>query len=322
MDKDSKIYVAGHRGMVGSAIVRELEQQGYTNIVTRTHGELDLCRQADVERFFAEEKPEYVIDAAALVGGIKANSERPAEFMYVNMQIQQNLIWAAFESGVKKFLFLSSACMYPKECPQPMKEEYLLTGLPEVTNEGYALAKICGSRLCSYINREYGREFISAIPANSYGIGDSFDPEHSHVIPALLMKYHRAKQNGDKKVVLWGTGTAKREFINNRDIASACIFLLENYSSAEPINVGTGEEVTIMELSQMIKRITGYEGDIVTDPTKPDGMMRRICDNSRIFELGWKAEVSLEDGIKELDKFYLNFGGLTNGKNDVEGCNT
>ena len=294
MDKDSKIYVAGHRGMVGSAIVRELEQQGYTNIVTRTHGELDLCRQADVERFFAEEKPEYVIDAAALVGGIKANSERPAEFMYVNMQIQQNLIWAAFKSGVKKFLFLGSACMYPKECPQPMKEEYLLTGLPEVTNEGYALAKICGSRLCSYINREYGREFISAIPANAYGIGDSFDPEHSHVIPALLMKYHKAKEEGQKEVVLWGTGTAKREIINNRDIASACIFLLENYSSAEPINVGTGEEVSIMELSQMIKRITGFEGDIVTDPTKPDGMMRRLCDNSRIFELGWKAEVSME----------------------------
>lgn len=305
MEKNAKIYVAGHRGMVGSAIVMELERQGYKNIVTRTHGELDLCRQADVECFFTEEKPEYVIDAAALVGGIKANSERPAEFMYVNMQIQQNLIWTAFKSGVKKFLFLGSACMYPKECPQPMKEEYLLTGLPEVTNEGYALAKVCGSRLCSYINREYGREFISAIPANSYGIGDSFDPEHSHVIPALLMKYHKAKAEGQKEVVLWGTGTARREFINNRDIASACIFLLENYSSAEPINVGTGEEISIMGLSQMIKRITGFEGDIVTDPTKPDGMMRRICDNSKITGLGWKAEVSLETGIKELDRFYL-----------------
>ncbi len=305
MEKNAKIYVAGHRGMVGSAIVMELERQGYKNIVTRTHGELDLCRQADVERFFAEERPEYVIDAAALVGGIRANSERPAEFMYVNMQIQQNLIWASFESGVKKFLFLGSACMYPKKCPQPMKEEYLLTGLPEVTNEGYALAKVCGSRLCSYINREYGREFISAVPANSYGIGDSFDPEHSHVIPALLMKYHKAKAEGKKEVVLWGTGTAKREFINNRDIASACIFLLENYSSAEPINVGTGEEVSIMELSQIIRRITGFEGNIVTDPTKPDGMMRRICDNSQISGLGWKAEVSLETGIRELDRFYL-----------------
>ncbi len=305
MDKDSKIYVAGHRGMVGSAIVRELGRQGYTNIITRTHGELDLCRQADVERFFAEEKPEYVIDAAALVGGIKANSERPAEFMYVNMQIQQNLIWAAFKSGVKKFLFLGSACMYPKECPQPMKEEYLLTGLPEVTNEGYALAKVCGSRLCSYINREYGRMFISAIPANAYGIGDSFDPEHSHVIPALLMKYHKAKEEGQKEVVLWGTGTAKREFINNRDIASACIFLLENYSSAEPINVGTGEEVSIMELSQMIKRITGFEGDIVTDPTKPDGMMRRFCDSSRIHGIGWSPKIRLEEGLQNLYKWYL-----------------
>lgn len=305
MQKNSKIYVAGHRGMVGSAIVRELERQGYTNIITRTHAELDLCRQADVEKFFEAEKPEYVIDAAALVGGIKANSERPAEFMYINMQIQQNLIWAAFKSNVKKFLFLGSACMYPKECPQPMKEEYLLTGLPEVTNEGYALAKVCGSRLCSYINREHGREFISAIPANSYGIGDSFDPEHSHVIPALLMKYHKAKENGDKEVVLWGTGAAKREFINNRDIASACIFLMNNYSSPEPINVGTGEEVSIMELSQMIKRITGFEGEIVTDPTKPDGMMRRICDNSKIYALGWKAEISLEEGIRELNDEFI-----------------
>lgn len=308
MEKNSKIYVAGHRGMVGSAIVHELERQGYTNIVTRTHAELDLCRQTDVERFFDEEEPEYVMDAAALVGGIKANSERPAEFMYINMQIQQNLIWTAFNSGVRKFLFLGSACMYPKECPQPMKEEYLLTGLPEVTNEGYALAKVCGSRLCSYINREYGREFISAIPANSYGIGDSFDPEHSHVIPALLMKYHKAKKNGDKEVVLWGTGTVKREFINNRDIASACIFLLNNYSSPEPVNVGTGEEISILELSRMIRRITGFEGEIVTDPTKPDGMMRRMCDNSKIYELGWKAEIPLEEGIRELDAWYIKNG--------------
>lgn len=308
MRKDSKVYVAGHTGMVGSAIVRELERQGYTHIVTRTHAELDLCRQADVESFFEDEKPEYVIDAAALVGGIKANSERPAEFMYINMQIQQNLIWTAFHSGVKKFLFLGSACMYPKECPQPMREEYLLTGLPEVTNEGYALAKVSGSRLCSYINREYSREFISAIPANAYGIGDCFDPEHSHVIPALLMKYHKAKQNADKQVVLWGTGTAKREFINNRDIASACIFLLDHYSSPEPINVGTGEEVSIMELSQMIKRVTGFEGEIVTDTSKPDGMLRRICDNSRIAELGWKAKISLEEGIRELDEWYIENG--------------
>lgn len=315
MNKDSKIYVAGHRGMVGAAIVRELERQGYTNIITRTHTELDLCRQADVERFFAEEKPEYVVDAAALVGGIKANSERPAEFLHINMQIQENLIWTAFNSGMKKFLFLGSACMYPKECPQPMKEEYLLTGLPEITNEGYALAKVCGSRLCSYINREYGREFISAIPANSYGIGDSFDPEHSHVIPALLVKYHKAKQNGDKAVVLWGTGAAKREFINNRDIASACIFLLNNYASPEPINVGTGEEVSIIELSQMVKKITGFEGEIVTDPTKPDGMMRRICDNSRIYAMGWKSSVPLRDGIEKLYKWYLSQTGSGEDRN-------
>ena len=312
MQKNSKIYVAGHRGMVGSAIMKELGQQGYTNIVTRTHEELDLCRQTEVERFFAEEKPEYAIDAAALVGGIKANSERPAEFMYVNMQIQQNLIWTAFHSGVKKFLFLGSACMYPKECPQPMREEELLTGLPEMTNEGYALAKISGSRLCSYINREYGRAFISAIPANSYGIGDSFDPEHSHVIPALLMKYHNAKERGAKEVVLWGTGAAKREFINNMDIASACVVLLENYSSPEPVNVGTGEEVSIMELSQIIKRITGFEGEIVTDPTKPDGMMRRLCDNAKIHEMGWRPTVPLDQGIQELYEWYLSEGNESN----------
>lgn len=313
MEKNSKIYVAGHRGMVGSAIVRELERQGYTNIVARAHAELDLCRQADVEKFFEDEKPEYVIDAAALVGGIRANNERPAEFMYINMQIQQNLIWSAFNNGVKKFLFLGSACMYPKECPQPMKEEYLLTGLPEVTNEGYALAKVCGSRLCSYINREYGREFISAIPANAYGIGDSFDPEHSHVIPALLMKYYKAKENSDREVVLWGTGAAKREFINNRDIASACMFLMNNYSSPEPVNVGTGEEVAIMELSRMIRRIVGFEGEIVTDPAKPDGMMRRLCDNTRIHEMGWRPVVPLDQGIRELYEWYLSEGNENNG---------
>ena len=300
MDKNSKIYVAGHRGMAGSAIISELERQGYTHIIKRTHDELDLCRQKDVERFFEEERPDAVIDAAALVGGIQANSERPAEFMYVNMQIQQNLIWSAFQSGVEKFLFLGSACMYPRECPQPMREEYLLTGLPEVTNEGYALAKVSGSRLCSYINREYGRAFISAVPANAYGPGDSFDPEHSHVIPALLLKYHRAKAEGAGEVVLWGTGAAKREFINSRDMASACVFLLEHYSSPEPVNVGTGEVVSIMELSRLIRKITGFEGEIVTDPSKPDGMMRRICDSSKIHELGWKAQISLEEGIREL----------------------
>ena len=305
MDKRAKIYVAGHTGLVGSAFVRQLRKKGYTNLVLRTHGELDLLRQEEVEHFFRQERPEYVIDAAAKVGGIKANSEAPADFFYVNMQIQQNLIWTAYKSGVKKFLFLGSACMYPKECPQPMKEEYLLTGLPEITNEAYALAKVCGSRLCSYINRQYGADFISAIPANAYGIGDNFDPEHSHVIPALLVKYHNAQLRGEPSITLWGTGTALREFIDTDDMADAGIFLLENYSGPEPINMGTGEEVSMLELAHMIRDITGFRGDIVTDPSKPDGMMRRLCDSSRIHAMGWKSSVPLREGIKKLYKWYL-----------------
>ena len=305
MDRHARIYVAGHTGLVGSAFVRRLRAHGYENLVLRSHTELDLLRQADVERFFAEERPEYVIDAAAKVGGIKANSEAPADFFYVNMQIQQNLIWTAYKSGVKKFLFLGSACMYPKECPQPMKEEYLLTGLPEITNEGYALAKVCGSRLCSYINRQFGADFISAIPANAYGPGDNFDPEHSHVIPALLVKYHNARLDGAPAVSLWGTGRALREFIDTDDLADAGIFLLENYSSPEPINIGTGEEVSMLELARMIQDITGYQGDIVMDTSKPDGMMRRLCDSTKIHELGWKSSVSLRDGVEKLYRWYL-----------------
>ena len=305
MDKNSKIYVAGHTGLIGNAFVRYLKNHGYTNLVFRTHKELDLLEQSAVEKFFSSEQPEYVIDAAALVGGIKANTEAPADFFYQNMEIEQNLIWTAYKYNVKKFLFLGSACMYPKECTQPMKEEELLTGVPEITNESYALAKICGSRLCSYIYKQYGADFISAIPANAYGIGDSFDPEHSHVIPALLLKYHNAKLNGYKSITLWGTGKALREFINTEDIASAGVFLLENYSGYEPINIGTGEEVSIIQLSQMIKKVTGFEGDILTDPTKPDGMMRRLCDNSKIETMGWKSTVSLEDGLKSLYQWFL-----------------
>ncbi len=305
IDKNAKIYVAGHTGLVGSAFVRQLRKKGYTNLVLRTHGELDLLRQEDVERFFREERPEYVIDAAAKVGGIKANSEAPADFFYVNMQIQQNLIWTAYKSGVKKFLFLGSACMYPKQCPQPMKEEYLLTGLPEITNEAYALAKACGTRFCSYINRQYGADFITAIPANAYGIGDNFDPEHSHVIPALLVKYHNAQQRGEPSITLWGTGAALREFIDTDDMADAGIFLLENYSGPEPINVGTGEEVSMLELAHMIREITGFRGEIVTDPSKPDGMPRRLCDSGRIHAMGWKSSVPLRDGIEKLYRWYL-----------------
>ena len=306
MDQNSKIYVAGHTGLVGSAFVRKLREQGYHNLVLRTHGELDLLDQAAVQSFFAQEQPEYVIDAAAKVGGIRANSEAPANFFYENMQMEQNLIWSAFQNHVQKFLFLGSACMYPKQCPQPMKEEMLLTGLPEITNEGYALAKVGGQRLCSYLHQQYGVDFITAIPANAYGIGDNFDPRHSHVIPALLVKYREAKRSNAPSVTLWGTGKALREFIDTDDLADAGIFLLNHYSGYEPVNIGTGEEVSILELSEMIKRITGFEGEIVTDPTKPDGMMRRLCDSSKIHELGWKSTLSLEQGIRKLYNWYLS----------------
>ena len=306
MDQNAKIYVAGHTGLVGSAFMLKLREQGYHNLVLRTNGELDLLDQAAVQSFFAQEQPEYVIDAAAKVGGIRANSEAPANFFYENMQMEQNLIWSAFQNHVKKFLFLGSACMYPKQCPQPMKEEMLLTGLPEITNEGYALAKVGGQRLCSYLHQQYGVDFITAIPANAYGIGDNFDPQHSHVIPALLVKYREAKRSNAPSVTLWGTGKALREFIDTDDLADAGIFLLNHYSGYEPVNIGTGEEVSILELSEMIKRITGFEGEIVTDPTKPDGMMRRLCDSSKIHELGWKSTLSLEQGIRKLYNWYLS----------------
>lgn len=306
MDKNSKIYVAGHTGLVGSAFVRRLKENGYNNLILKTHQELDLLNQKAVEEFYNSEKPEYVIDAAAKVGGIKANSEFPSEFFYENMQIEQNLIWSAYRNNVKKFLFLGSACMYPKECKQPMNESELLTGKPEITNEGYALAKICGQRLCSYLSKQYGVDFITAIPANAYGIGDNFDPQHSHVIPALLMKYKNAKENGDKEVTIWGTGAAIREFIETDDLADAGIFLLNNYSGIEPVNIGTGEEISIIELSRLISKITRFEGEIVTDSSKPDGMLRRLCDNSKIHQMGWKSSITLEQGITKLYTWYLS----------------
>ncbi len=305
MTKESKIYVAGHTGLVGSAFVRQLKKQGYENLILRTHEELDLVNQCSVEEFIRIEKPDVVIDAAAKVGGIKANSEQMAEFYYVNNQIQQNLIWSSFKNGVKKFLFLGSACMYPTNCEQPMKEEDILTGLPEPTNEGYALAKIGGSRLCSYLHRQYGVDYISAIPANAYGIGDSFDLAHSHVIPALIRRFYEARENRLDSVTLWGTGKALREFINTDDMADAGVFLINNYSSDRPINIGTGEEVSMLELAEMIKDITEFNGEIKTDPTKPDGMMRRLCDSSRIHKLGWNAEKNLKTGLEDLYRWYL-----------------
>lgn len=305
MNKQDKIYVAGHTGLVGSGIVNELKKQGYTNLVLRTHGELDLTDQKAVEVFFGEEKPDYVIVAAGLVGGIKANSVAPADFYYINMQIANNVIWSSFKYEVKKLLYLGSACMYPRDCAQPMKEKMILSGYPELTNEGYALAKIAGTRLCTYLQRQYGVDYISAIPANAYGLGDCFDPDKSHVIPALIAKYQKAKEQCADKVILWGTGNAKREFINTRDIASASVFLMNNYSNEETINIGTDEEVTVKELSEMIKKIVGFEGCIECDISKPDGMPRRILDSTKIHELGWKASVSLREGLEELYEDYM-----------------
>lgn len=305
MRPEDKIYVAGHQGLVGSSIVRRLEQAGFHNLILRTHKELDLASQTETEAFFQQERPDYVFVAAGLVGGIKANSESPADFFRVNMAIAENVLWSAHSSGVKKLLYLGSACMYPKECVQPMREEELLTGLPEYTNEGYALAKLCGSRLCSYLRRQYGDDFICAIPANTYGPGDSFDPAHSHVIPALLLKYHHAKLRGLSSVELWGTGKALREFIYVDDLADGCLFLMEHYTGEMPINMGTGSEVSILELSQMIREIVGYTGEIVCDPTKPDGMLRRMVDSSRLAAMGWRAETSLPDGLRKIYQWYL-----------------
>lgn len=306
MNKQDKLYIAGHTGLVGSGIVNELRRLGYANLVLRTHGELDLTDQKAVEGFFEKEKPDHVIVAAGLVGGIKANSEAPADFYYNNMQIANNIIWSSFKAKVKKLLYLGSACMYPKECEQPMKEELILSGYPEATNEGYALAKIGGMRLCSYLHKQYGADYISAIPANAYGLGDCFDPERSHVIPALILKYHKAKEQHDDKVILWGTGTAKREFINTRDIAAASVFLMNNYSGEITVNVGTGEEVTIKELSEMIKDIVGFKGSIECDLSKPDGASRRILDLTRIHKLGWRSSVSLREGLEELCSDYMS----------------
>lgn len=306
MNKSDRIFVAGHTGLVGSAIVRQLKQKGYDHLLLKTHQELDLTDQASVNAFFNSERPDFVFVAAGLVGGIKANSASPADFFTVNMEIATNILLAAKNSHVKKLLYLGSACMYPKECPQPMKEEFLLTGVPEITNEGYALAKICGSRLCSYMRKQYGVDFISAIPANAYGPGDHFDLEKSHVIPALIVKYHQAQQQGLKSISLWGTGSALREFIHTDDLADACIFLMQNYSSADPINIGVGSEVSILGLAEMIKDVVGFQGDIICDPSKPDGMMRRMVDASKLNSLGWKSTITLRQGLEALYGEYLN----------------
>ena len=305
MNRDSKIYVAGHRGLVGSAIVRNLEERGYTNIICRTHKELDLTRQADVEKFFEEEKPEYVFLAAAKVGGIHANNTRPAEFIYENLMIESNIIHSAYKYGVKKLLFLGSSCIYPKFANQPIKEEYLLTGELEPTNEAYAIAKITGIELCKFYRRQYGCDFISAMPTNLYGINDNFDLETSHVLPALIRKFHEAKINNQEEVVMWGTGKPLREFMYVDDLADALVHLMLNYSDEIHVNMGTGKDLSIGELAQIVKEVVGYEGKIVNDLSKPDGTPRKLLDVSRLEATGWKYETELREGIEKVYKWYL-----------------
>jgi len=298
IDKRDKIYVAGHRGLVGSAIVRSLQRQGYTNIIGKTHKELDLTNQSDVRDFFSEERPDVVILAAAKVGGINANRTAPADFAYENMMIQCNVIKAAHDYHVKKLLFLGSTCIYPKMAPQPMKEDALLTGPLEVTNEAYAIAKIAGMEMCRHFKKQYGDDFISCMPTNLYGPHDNYDLENSHVMPAMIRKFHEAKMNLSPTVEVWGTGTPLREFLYVDDMADACVFLLGNYSGEQHVNVGTGQEVSIKELAETVQKVVGYRGKIIWNATMPDGTPRKLTDVSKINGLGWKHKVELEEGIK------------------------
>lgn len=314
MDKNAKIYIAGHRGLVGSAIMRNLQEKGFTNLLARTHAELDLTNQATTDAFFAQEKPDYVFLAAAKVGGIHANNEYPAEFIRDNLAIQTNIIHAAYQNKVRRLMFLGSSCIYPKNAPQPMKEEYLLTGPLEPTNRPYALAKIAGIEMCWSYNRQYGTKYLAVMPTNLYGPGDNYHPENSHVIPALIRKFHEAKQANAKEVVVWGTGTPKREFLYSEDMADACVFLMslvdEQYDGLlgsdeaksgkfEPplVNVGVGEDVAITELAEVIKQVVGFGGEIVFDASKPDGTPRKLMDVMRLHQLGWQAKTLLPEGL-------------------------
>ena len=298
MEKDAKIYVAGHRGMVGSAIVRRLEKAGYHNLVLRSSKELDLRRQADTEAFFAAEKPDYVFLAAAKVGGILGNAKQPADFLYDNIVLEMNAIRAAWQNGVKKLMFLGSSCIYPRLAPQPMPENCLLTGALEQTNEGYALAKISGLKYCEYLDSQYGADYISVMPTNLYGRNDNYHPQNSHVLPAFIRRFHEAKTSGQKKVVCWGTGSPMREFLYVDDLADACVFLMNTYSGAETVNVGTGKELSIRSLAELVARVVGYEGEIEWDASKPDGTPRKLLDVSKLEKLGWKYKTELEEGIR------------------------
>lgn len=297
MDKEAKIYVAGHRGMVGSAIVRRLEKEGYGNLVLKTSSELDLRSQEQVEQFFCEEKPEYVFLAAAKVGGIVANSKHPADFMYDNMILEMNVIHSAFVNQVKKLMFLGSSCIYPRMAPQPMPESCLLTSSLEQTNEAYALAKISGLKYCEYLNRQYGTDYISVMPTNLYGPNDNYHPEHSHVLPALIRRFHEAKTENRPEVVIWGTGTPLREFLYVDDLADACLYLMNHYSGNETVNLGTGKELSIAGLAELVGKAVGYQGRITFDPSKPDGTPRKLLDVSKLTGLGWTYKTELEEGI-------------------------
>lgn len=305
MNLDAKIYVAGHRGLVGSAIVRNLKEKGYTNIIYRTHKELDLTNQEEVRAFFEQEKPEYVFLAAAKVGGIHANNTYPADFIYDNLMIQNNVIKAAHDFEVKKLLFLGSTCIYPKMAQQPIKEEYLLTGALEETNEAYAVAKIAGLEMCKFFKRQYGDNFISCMPTNLYGPNDNFDLKNSHVLPALIRKFHEAKVNNSDVVEVWGTGTPLREFLYVDDMADACVFLMENYDGEQHVNIGTGEEVSIRELAETVKEVVGFEGELVFNTDMPDGTPRKLTTVDKLHSLGWKHKVSLNEGIKLSYNWFL-----------------
>ena len=305
MEQDAKIYVAGHRGLVGSAIVRQLRNQGYENLLLRTRVELDLTSQLEVRGFFRSETPDYVFLAAAKVGGIHANDTYPADFIVDNLAIELNVIRAAYKNGVKRLLFLGSSCIYPKQAPQPLREEYLLTGPLEPTNEPYAVAKIAGIKMCESYNRQYGSEFVSVMPTNLYGPNDNFDLENSHVLPALIRKFHEAKERGDDKVVVWGTGSPRREFLYVDDMAAACVFVMNRDGYTDMVNIGVGEDIQIRDLARLVGEVVGFEGEIVFDPGKPDGTPRKLLDVSRLQALGWSAKTGLREGIEETYRWYL-----------------
>ncbi len=307
MQKNAKIYIAGHRGLVGSHLLKKLQDQGYEHIITKTRAELDLLNQAQVLKFFESEKLDYVFLAAAKVGGIMANMTSQGAFLYENLQIQNNIIHSSYQTGVKKLLFLGSSCIYPRNCPQPMKEEYLMTGDVEPTNYGYAIAKIAGLKMCQAYNEQYGTNFITVMPTNLYGPGDNFDLQNSHVLPALIRKFATAVKNGDKEVILWGSGTPRREFLHAADLADACVFLMNSENVNKDtglVNIGVGEDIPILELANLIKKVSGFTGNVVLDKSKPDGMMQKLLDVSKLSSFGWKAEISIEEGIRKTYEWF------------------